>query len=93
MKIGFCPFGTHHSGMDPIPPGWTIVPGFTTFAVVRNHWDAAVSWVFGLHMGLSSLFPAGHVFRFTRYALIGLWGTLGAPFVFRAIFGSEGKGK
>jgi len=49
--------------------------------------------LFGLQMGLSSLFPAGHVFRFTRYALIGLWGTLGAPFVFRAIFGSEGKGK
>lgn len=49
--------------------------------------------LFGLQMGLSSLFPAGHLFRFTRYALIGLWGTLGAPFVFRAIFGSEGKGK
>ena len=49
--------------------------------------------LFGLQMGLSSLFPAGPLFRFTRYALIGLWGTMGAPFVFRAIFGSEWEGK
>ena len=38
---------------------------------------------------LPKLFPVGPAFRFTRYALIGLWGTLGAPFVFRTIFGSE----
>jgi len=44
--------------------------------------------LFALQMGLSNLFPAGHLFRFTRYALMGLWGTLGAPFVFQAIFGS-----
>lgn len=50
-----------------------------------------VAVLFGLQMGLSSLFPAGHLFRFTRYTLIGLWGTLGAPFVFRAVFGSEEK--
>jgi membrane-associated phospholipid phosphatase len=47
--------------------------------------------LFALQMGLSSLFPTGHLLRFTRYALVGLWGTLGAPFVFRAIFGSEEK--
>ena len=50
-----------------------------------------VAVLFGLQMGLSSLFPAGHLFRFTRYTLIGLWGTLGAPFVFRTVFGSEEK--
>lgn len=45
--------------------------------------------LFALQMLLPQLFPVGPAFRFTRYALIGLWGTLGAPFVFRAIFGSE----
>jgi membrane-associated phospholipid phosphatase len=49
--------------------------------------------LFALQMGLGSLFPSGHLFRFTRYALIGLWGTLGAPWVFRAVFGSEEKAK
>lgn len=48
--------------------------------------------LFALQMGLSSLFPTGHLFRFTRYALIGLWGTLGAPWVFKAMFGPERKG-
>lgn len=45
--------------------------------------------LFGLRIGLGNLFPAGDLFRFARYVLIGLWGTLGAPFVFRALFGSE----
>ncbi|MDY6876779.1 MAG: phosphatase PAP2 family protein [Chloroflexota bacterium] len=43
----------------------------------------------GLQMGLPLLFPIGPVFRFTRYALVGLWGTLGAPLIFRALFGSD----
>ena len=46
-----------------------------------------------LQMLLPKLFPVGPAFRFTRYALVGLWGTLGAPFVFRALFGSDGEGK
>ncbi|MEW6232863.1 MAG: phosphatase PAP2 family protein [Chloroflexota bacterium] len=42
-----------------------------------------------LQMLLPRLFPVGPAFRFTRYALIGLWGTLGAPWAFKVIFGSE----
>jgi len=44
-----------------------------------------------LQMLLPQIFPVGPVFRFTRYALIGLWGTLGAPSVVRALFGPEEK--
>lgn len=42
-EIGFVRDGTHHSARK--------LEGFTTFAAVRNHWDAAVSWVFGHHLG------------------------------------------
>ncbi len=45
-----------------------------------------------LQMLLPRIFPAGQVFRFTRYALLGLWGTLGAPYVFRMIFGPPVEG-
>jgi membrane-associated phospholipid phosphatase len=45
--------------------------------------------LFALQMGLSSLFPAGDLFRFARYALMGLWGTLGAPWVFKLTFSSK----
>ena len=44
MEIGFEKEGAHHSGQTDLRP-------WPTFAVVRNHWDAAVSWVFGLHKG------------------------------------------
>ena len=42
-----------------------------------------------LQLLLPRLFPVGPAFRFTRYALIGLWGTLGAPWTFKWIFGSD----
>ena len=42
-----------------------------------------------LQMGLPQLFPVRPAFRFTRYALVGMWGTLGAPFIFRVLFGSD----
>jgi hypothetical protein len=42
-----------------------------------------------LQMLLPWLLPVGPAFRFIRYALIGLWGTLGAPWVFKMTFGSE----
>ena len=48
MGVGFKMEGTHHSGFRRHRPPRR---GWTTFAAVRNHWDAAVSWVFGLHMG------------------------------------------
>jgi len=74
--------------------GFTLERRYVGFPVRLPLWKQVLkvliglAVLFGLQMGLSSLFPAGHLFRFTRYALIGLWGTLGAPFVFRAIFGS-----
>ena len=46
-----------------------------------------------LQMLLPRPFPTGPAFRFTRYAFIGLWGTLGALFVFRAIFGPAVEGE
>jgi hypothetical protein len=46
-----------------------------------------------LQMLLPRIFPAGQAFRFTRYALLGLWGTLGAPYIFRAIFGPPMEGE
>jgi membrane-associated phospholipid phosphatase len=45
-----------------------------------------------LQMLLPRLFPVGPVFRFARYALIGLWGTLCAPCVFRLLFNSREDG-
>ena len=47
MDIGFKQLGPHHSTMKDTGVDY----GWTTFAVVRNHWDAAVSWVFGKHLG------------------------------------------
>ena len=38
MEIGFEKVGKHHEAVD-VGKGWV------TFGVVRNHWDAAVSWV------------------------------------------------
>ena len=43
MDIGFEQVGAHHSADGS--------EGLETFALVRNHWDAAVSWVFGKHLG------------------------------------------
>jgi len=48
-----------------------------------------LSTLVALQMLLPRLFPVGPAFRFTRYALIGLWGTLGAPWVFKMIFGLD----
>ena len=78
--------------------GFTLERRYVGFPVHVPLWKQIVkvliglAVLFALQMGLSSLFPAGHLFRFTRYALIGLWGTLGAPWVFKAVFGPEKKG-
>lgn len=36
----------------------------------------------GLYFGLKAVFPEGLLFRVVRYALIGLWASLGAPWMF-----------
>ncbi len=38
--------------------------------------------LFGLWMGLRMVLPAGPAFRFARYAVMGLWVTLGGPWLF-----------
>lgn len=75
--------------------GFTLERRYVGFPIRLALWKQAVkvliglAVLFALQMGLSGLFPAGHLFRFIRYALIGLWGTLGAPWVFKAMFGIE----
>ena len=77
--------------------GFTLERRHVGFPVRVPVWKQVLKVLIGLavlvvlQMLLPQLFPVGPAFRFTRYALIGLWGTLGAPFVFRAIFGSEEK--
>ena len=77
--------------------GYALERHFVRFPVRVVLWKQAIKVVIGLallfalRMSLSALFPAGHLFRFIRYALIGLWGTLGAPWVFKAMFGTERK--
>jgi hypothetical protein len=36
----------------------------------------------GLYFGLKAVLPEGLLFRAARYALLGLWGSLGAPWMF-----------
>ena len=79
--------------------GFVLERRYVGFPVRLTFWKQLVKVVIGLavlvalQMLLPRLFPVGSTFRFTRYALMGLWGTLGAPFVFRAIFGSKEKSK
>ena len=56
MGVGFKLEGTHHSAFEDDLDGWwrSRKPEdcwWHCFAAVRNHWDAAVSWVFGYHLG------------------------------------------
>jgi len=75
--------------------GYALERRYVGFPVRVSPWKQAVKVIIGLvvllalRMGLSGLFPAGHLFRFIRYALIGLWGTLGAPWMFKILFGPE----
>ena len=79
--------------------GFALERQYVGFPVHLPPWKQVLKVLIGLavlvalQMRLPRLFPVGPVFRFSRYALIGLWGTLGAPFVFRAIFGSAVEGE
>lgn len=42
MKVGFRRVGAHHTG----PRDGFDTSGYETFCVVRNHWDAVLSWWF-----------------------------------------------
>ena len=78
--------------------GFALERRYVSFPVRLPLWKQVLKVLIGLavlvalQMGLPQLFPVGPAFRFTRYAMIGLWGTLGAPWVFKVVFGSERKG-
>lgn len=46
MEIGFEKVGKHHEACE-------MDPDHVTFAVVRNHWDAALSWVLAYNLPVS----------------------------------------
>lgn len=75
--------------------GYVLERRYIAFPVRVDLWKQVVKVAIGLavlvllQMLLPRLFPVGDLFRFTRYALIGLWGTLGAPWVFKVTFGGE----
>ena len=43
----------------------------------------------GVRYGLKALFPDTALWNMIRYAAVAIWATLGAPFVFRALFGQK----
>jgi membrane-associated phospholipid phosphatase len=77
--------------------GFGMMPGFVLEArYVRFHaggvwWKRIVRFVVGLipllalYVGLKMVFPEGEAFRFLRYALVGIWAGLFAPWVFVAL--------
>lgn len=75
--------------------GYSLERRYVRFPVRLAVWKQVVKVVIGLvvlfllRMLLGQIFPAGDWFRFARYALVGLWGTLGAPWIFKIIFGGE----
>lgn len=61
QKIGFKQVGEHHDGPEQ---GYDISE-YTTFCVVRNHWDTVVSWWYNIRMHKQEFVPslewmAGH---------------------------------
>ena len=67
---------------------------YVSFSVSGPLWQRAVRFLMGiiilfaLYLGLKAVFPPdgtalGAMFRFLRYALIGVWLVLGAPWIFR----------
>jgi len=78
--------------------GFILERRYVGFPVRVPWWKQVLKVLIGLvvlvalQMLLPQLFPVGPAFRFIRYALIGLWGTLGAPWVFKVTFGTEKEG-
>jgi len=74
--------------------GLVLARRYISFSVGGPWWQRAVRFLIGviilfaLYLGLKAVFPGdassmGAVFRFLRYAIIGMWVTLGAPWLFR----------
>lgn len=43
----------------------------------------------GIRYGLKAILPAGSFWQMLRYAIMALWGTYGAPLMFKAVFNRE----
>jgi membrane-associated phospholipid phosphatase len=72
-------------------PGFVLEAKFVRFSAGGVWWKRIVRFVVGvipllaLYVGLKVVFPEGEAFRFLRYALIGLWAGVVAPWVFVAL--------
>ena len=76
--------------------GLVLMYRYVSFRASGPWWQRVVRFliggaiVFALYLGLSAVFPGEQsalylVFRFLRYGLVGLWTTLGAPWLFRLL--------
>jgi len=72
-------------------PGFVVEEHFVRFRSDGVWWKRVLRFVVGvipllaLYLGLKLVFPEGDLFRFVRYALVGLWAGLLAPWLFVAI--------
>jgi membrane-associated phospholipid phosphatase len=55
--------------------------------VVKVLWGLAV--LMGIRYGLKAILPEGSFWQMLRYAVMALWGTYGAPLMFKAVFNRE----
>lgn len=72
-------------------PGFVMEEHFVRFRADGVWWKRVVRFIVGvipllaLYLGLKLVFPEGDVFRFVRYALVGIWAGLLAPWLFVAV--------
>jgi membrane-associated phospholipid phosphatase len=76
--------------------GLAIKYRYVSYSVAGPWWQRALRFIIGvailfaLYLGLKAVFPRdgtviGSVFRVVRYAIIGAWITVGAPWIFRVM--------
>lgn len=72
-------------------PGFVLEEHFVRFRADGAWWKRVLRFVVGvipllaLYLGLKLVFPEGDVFRFVRYALVGVWAGWLAPWLFVAL--------
>ncbi len=68
--------------------GYLVEARFVKMVIDKVIWRKLVAFVFGmigiigLQVGLKVIFPEAILFDFIRYCFIGLWGLVGAPYLF-----------
>ena len=71
--------------------GFAIEREYVRFESGGLWWKRVLRFILGgvvilaLYAGLKMVFPAGPLFRTVRYGLVGLWGGLGAPWLFTRV--------